>query len=33
MIFIKIMQKMLKLDLILQMMNQADHYQNEKIKK
>ena len=33
MIFIKIMQKMLKLDLILQMMNQADHYQKEKIKK
>ena len=30
MIFTKILQKMLKLDLILQIMNWIDHYQNEK---
>ena len=33
MIFIKILQKILKLNLILQIMNQIDHYQKEKIKK
>ena len=33
MVFIKIFQKMLKLDLILQIMNQADHCLKEKIKK
>ena len=31
-IFIKTLQKMLKLDLILQIMNQIDHFLNEKIK-
>ena len=33
MIFIKILQKMLKLDLILQIMNYIDYYLNEIIKK
>ena len=32
MLFIKALQKMLKLDLILQIMNQIDRYQKEKIK-
>ena len=32
MIFIKILQKILKLNLILQIMNQIDHYQKGKIK-
>ena len=32
MIFIKILQKILKLNLILQIMNQIDHYQKRKIK-
>ena len=31
--FIKTLQKMLKIDLILQIMNQIDHSLNEKIKK
>ena len=33
MIFIMKLQKILKLDLILQIMNKIDRYQNEKIKK
>ena len=33
MVFIKIFQKMFKLDLILQIMNQVDHCLKEKIKK
>ena len=33
MVFIKIFQKMLKLDLILQIMNQVDRCLKEKIKK
>ena len=33
MIFIKKLQKMLKVDLILQIMNYTGHYQKEKIKK
>ena len=32
-IFIKTLQKMLNLDLILQIMNQIDHYLKEKIEK
>ena len=33
MIFIKILQKMLKLDLVFQLINQIDHYKKEKVKK
>ena len=33
MIFIKTLQKMLKLDLIIQIKNSANHYQKQKVKK
>ena len=33
MIYIKTLQRILKLDLILEIMSQLDHYQKEEIKK